>query len=126
MIAERSAVSIGYPDPDSRRPAVVLQVFREVQQAIVILGTKQDHVELAGLKAGLCVGPGDLGFDALGLADPTYFYPTNVGSAPLDELTVRGSRCPPTLFLSLREIMERAFRLPTELPWYGQKAEPQY
>ena len=80
------------------RYAVVLHVDGANRRAIIIHGTSVEReYECVRVEHQTRAGR------ALMLKCTTYFYTSNVAGAGFDELKSRGRRCPPELFLQLRE-----------------------
>jgi hypothetical protein len=87
----------------SNHPAVVVDVDGE--QYVLIYGTGTNRPDILRV----AVDPQTRNGKALRLSKPTYFYKTNVRVAKMAALRSRYGRCPPGLFVELRELVDKAF-----------------
>jgi hypothetical protein len=99
---ERELVLV--PHANKNRPAIVLRV--EAERVVVLVwgtGTPRDLPRVE-------VRPETRDGKALGFYKPTYFYPNNRLAVLPSLLIATGKRCPPELFLKLRQLVERGLR----------------
>ncbi len=97
-MTERDLVLLPLAGKD--RPAIVIRVVDDYATLIYGTGTHRPHVESIGVE------PSSRGGKALRLTKATYFYATNVRVAKTSNLKRTALRCPPELFLKLRELIE--------------------
>ena len=99
---EQDVVLVHDPLANTPHYGVVIRLFDDVQQALILCGTTKQSSA-----TGVFVDRGTSAAKALGLTQPTWFYPRNVVGAEYGATTPQRGRCPLTLFTRLQEVAEQ-------------------